>query len=78
MHLHEVKKQTMTLDEYKRQVVDYLKKREGLTAEEAESWVSENSMYQTADGRQNGQELLSELYAEGCTPQTASEVFWNL
>ena len=68
----------MTLDEYKKQVVDYLKKREGLTAEEAESWLSENSGYRTADGRRTGKELLSELYAEGCSPQTAGEVFWNL
>ncbi len=68
----------MTLDEFRRQVVQCLMKLDGLTETEAENLVSKRLEYQLADGVKTGAELLSELYEGELLPQTAAEVLMEL
>ena len=70
--------QETAFDEYKRKVVECLMKREQLTEEEAMSWLSEDTEWQTADGPQTGDALLAEFCEEGLSPQGAVAVFLEL
>ena len=74
----QTKNQRMTLDEFRRQVVQCLMRLDGLTEAEAENLVSENLDYQLADGVKTGAELLLELYEDRLLPLTAAEVLMEL
>lgn len=70
--------QQMTLDEFRRQVVQCLMRIDGLTEAEAENLVSKNLEYRLADGVKTGEELLLELYEDGLLPLTAAEVLMEV
>ena len=68
----------MTLDEFRRQVVQCLITKEYCSEKEANDFVSKDLEYQLADGVKTGAELLLEFYEEGLFPLTAAEVFMEL